>query len=184
MISIVRMNAMQSITITCPSDGTEFAVVEPESRSSAGSFSVTCPSCQVTFPVVYPTELSSSDSTRSPMVPYDDGEIIEWEQHPDGPKPYSGSDKQIPFEQYVRVTIGGIGGDLYGMVEEPSVDEQVVSGSQDRFQIWYTPDHDTDGQEQVAYVVRADRCQDEERLHGCPRWAKLVRKKPRCPARF
>jgi hypothetical protein len=108
------------------------------------------------LPVVYPNESSPESTTQETMVPYDEGEIVDWEHPSDGPKPYTGSDKEIPFEQYVRVTVGGIGGDLYGIEKGGLPEEQVLSGSQDRFQIWYTPDHDSDSKEQVAYVVRAD----------------------------
>lgn len=147
---------MESITITCPEEGADFAVVEPFNHSDGDSFTVTCPSCQMEIPVVYPNELSSADATRETMVPYDGEEIVDWEHPSDGPKPYTGSDKEIPFKQYVRVTISGIGGDLYGMEEDVPQEELVLSGEQDRFQIWYTPDHDPDSPEQVAYVVRAD----------------------------
>lgn len=147
---------MESITITCPAEGVDFVVIEPRDNSDGNSFTVTCPSCQMELPVVYPNELAPEDTTRETMVPYDQGEIIDWEHPSDGPKPYTGSDKEIPFEQYVRVTVGGIGGDLYGIEEGALPEDQVLSGSQDRFQIWYTPDHDPDSNEQVAYVVRAD----------------------------
>lgn len=147
---------MESITITCPAEGIDFAVIEPREHSNGESFTVTCPSCQMELPVVYPNESSPEKTTQDPMVPYGEGEIVDWEHPSDGPKPYSGSDKEIPSEQYVRVTVGGIGGDLYGIKEGTPREEQVLSGSQDRFQIWYTPDHDPDSPEQVAYVVRAD----------------------------
>lgn len=149
---------METINVTCPADGTRFAVVEPENQSTPRSLTAACPVCKERFAIVYPDELYESKPTRSTSVPYKNEEIVEWELRTDGPMPYTGSEKEIPFEQYVIVTIRGIGGDLYGgdWEEEGPIDDTAVSGQTDRFQIWYTPDHRGDNHEQIAYVIRAD----------------------------
>lgn len=149
---------MNTITVTCPSDGTEFTVVEPESQQRHDTLSVTCPSCEAKFAVVYPNELRKDDTTQQEPVEYTGEEIVDWELREAGPPPYTGSDKEIPVEQHVAVTIQGIGGDLYGAYqkEDSPTGETEVSGETDRFQIWYTPDHEGSNGEQVAYVVRAD----------------------------
>lgn len=150
--------AMNTITVTCPSDGSEFVVVEPEDQQQLDTLTVTCPGCEAEFTIVYPNELSPSDSTRQEPLEYRGEEIVEWELREAGPPPYTGSDKEIPSEQYVTASIQGIGGDLYGAYrdESPPTGETDVSGETDRFQIWYTPDHEGSNDEQVAYVVRAD----------------------------
>jgi len=148
-----------TITVTCPTDGARFAVVEPDSPSEFGSLTAACPSCGEQLTIVYPDELKEDTKQRSTYEPYLGGEILEWKLHKDPPNPYTGSDKEIPVEQYVTVKIKGIGGDLYGQYDD-DVDQEKFndlvpheSGPSeiDRFQIWYTPAHD-----EVAYVVRAD----------------------------
>ena len=149
---------MNTINVTCPADGTKFSVVEPQNQSNHESLTASCPECGEEFTIVYPNELRKSQSTPPEPIPYQGEEIVEWELRDDGPMPYTGSKKEIPFEQYVVVTIAGIGGDLYGAYqdEEISTDGKEVSGETDRFQMWYTPDHEGTDHEQVAYVVRAD----------------------------
>jgi len=100
--------------------------------------------------------LSNTEPARSTIVPYSEGDIVDRELRNDGAKPYTGSEQEIPFEQYLRVTISGVGGDLYGMEEGVPAEDQQIWGEKDRFQIWDTPNHEPDGHEQVAYVVRAD----------------------------
>jgi len=148
-----------AITVTCPTDGAQFAVVEPDSPSQFDSLIVTCPSCGEELTVVYPDELTEENTSRSTYGPYGRGEIIKWELHEDPPNPYTGSDKEIPVEQYITAKITGIGGDLYGAydgdVDQEKFDDLVPyepgPSDIDPFQIWYTPDHD-----EITYVVRAD----------------------------
>lgn len=149
------------LTVTCPTDGEQFAVVEPDSPSEHNLLTASCPSCGHELSIVYPEELKKDTKQRPIYERYREGEILGWELHEDPPDPYTGSDKEIPVEQYVTVKIKGIGGDLYGMYDE-EVDqetytdlvsknpEDVGSSEIDRFQIWYTPAHD-----EIAYVIRA-----------------------------
>lgn len=138
---------MNTVNVTCPVDGERFAVVEPEDVGRLASLTATCPSCDERFAIVYPDELQNQLSEKPTYEPYF-GTVEEWEEHSDPPAPYTGSQEAIPFEQYIVAKIGGLG-------SVPDVEEMGQSHEEalkpDRFQFWYTPDHD-----EIAYVVRAD----------------------------
>lgn len=148
-----------TLTVSCPIDGEQFAVVEPDPPSEFNSLAASCPKCGHELTIVYPEELKKDSGQRSTYELYGEGEILEWQLHKDPPDPYTGSEKEIPVEQYITLKIEGIGGDLYGAYDDDVdqetfndlVPEEVGPSAIDRFQIWYTPDHDD-----IAYVIRAD----------------------------
>lgn len=145
---------MNTITVTCPRDGEQFAVVEPEDHSQYSSLTATCPSCKKRFVIVYPEEIRDSRESEPTYEPFF-GEITEWELRDDPPDPYTGRDETIPCEQFVVAKVGGLGGS-HGADEGSDLHKNPQPSRPDRFQIWYTPDHEAPQWEEVAYVVRAD----------------------------
>lgn len=139
---------MNTITVTCPADGEQFAVVEPEDQSQFGSLTATCPRCNERFAIVYPDELRKAEASTPPYEPYSLASIEDWEPDEDPPAPYTGSEKAIPYEQYITAKIGALGGPPNVTEGSPS---HVEAMKPDRFQIWYTPEHD-----EIAYVARAN----------------------------
>lgn len=138
---------MNTITVTCPAGGEEFVVVEPKEPPTHGSLTATCPTCDESFAIVYPDELREPSSDRSVYEPFLAG-VEEWEQKEDAPAPYTGSQEAIPYAQYITAKIGGLGGAPIEQEMGPSHEEALKP---DRFQMWYTPEHD-----EISYVVRAD----------------------------
>ena len=140
---------MNTLRVTCPADGAQFVVVEPEDHDRYDSLTVSCPECGEGFAIVYPDELRDAEDSQKTQTyePYL-GDILDWEQDEDPPAPYTGSDQEIPYEQYITAKINGLG-------EVPGIEEGTEAYREalgpDRFQIWYTPDH-----EEIAYVVRGD----------------------------
>lgn len=145
---------MNTITVTCPEDGERFVVVEPENSAGYESLTATCPSCNERFAIVYPDELQESEVTKPSYEPLA-GRFDEWETREDPPAPYTGSDKNIPHEQYVTAKIAELGGPP-GVDEESELYEEAAPLEPDRFQIWYTPEHEAPQWKEIAYVVRAD----------------------------
>lgn len=156
---------METITVTCPADRAQFAVVEPEDAIQAGSFTVTCPNCSTQFAVVYPEEVRQTDSPPesvvddAPEIPdyypnrYEElGGVLEsWTAKETAtPEPYTGSDQEVPVEQYLEADIREIGGKYW-------LNPELQSGGfdPDTFRIWYTPEHEGDPDD-IAYVVRAN----------------------------
>lgn len=152
---------MNTITVTCPEDREQFAVVEPKNHSQNGSLTVTCPSCGARFAIVYPDEIQEPGLSKPTYEPISVG-LTEWELRENPPEPYTGRDESIPCSQYMIAKIAGPGG-------VPESEESVLRAAEDytdeeyeellkpnRFQIWYTPDHDPDDGDRIAYVVRAD----------------------------
>ncbi|MFC7216008.1 hypothetical protein ACFQO4_18215 [Saliphagus sp. GCM10025334] len=138
---------MNTINVTCPTDGERFAVVEPTDRSTYDSLTAVCPQCKEKRVIVYPDELRNQADEKPLYEPYV-GEIIEWELKEDPPAPYTGSQEAIPYEQYITAKIDGLGSRPVAVEGSQSHEEAFKP---DRFQIWFTPDHD-----EIAYVVRAD----------------------------
>lgn len=156
---------MDTVTVTCPADRTQFAVVEPDRMTHRGSFTVTCPGCENRFAVVYPDRFSGEQVPEGDIVneppevsdfyPHQyeelEGVLESWQAKDTAiPDPYTGSDREVPVEQYVEADIRELGGKYW-------INPELQSGGfdPDTFRIWYTPNHEGDPDD-IAYVVRAN----------------------------
>jgi len=145
---------MNTITVTCPEDGEQFVVVEPENIGSDDSLTAKCPQCQNELPIVYPKKVRDSAQTKPSYEPLF-GRFEGWETKDDPLGPYTGRDENIPYDQYVIAKIAELGGPP-GVDEESELYEKADPLGPDRFQIWYTPEHEAPQWKKIAYVVRAE----------------------------